>query len=75
MLFNPFRLGTWLKMGLIGLLGGGVVVAGGGLNFRVPVTPSGAPHGQLPPEAEDILRAMRSIHLADYFHVIVIAIA
>ena len=24
MLFKPFRLGTWLKMGFIGLLGGGV---------------------------------------------------
>jgi hypothetical protein len=24
MLFRPFRLGTWLKMGLIGLLGGGM---------------------------------------------------
>lgn len=26
MLFRPFRLGVWLKMGLIGLLGGGAVM-------------------------------------------------
>jgi hypothetical protein len=75
MLFRPFRLGTWLKMGLIGLLGGGAVVSGGGSNFRAPVIPHGGPRGDLPPHAEDILRAIRSIHLADYFHVFVIVIA
>jgi hypothetical protein len=75
MLFRPFRLGTWLKMGLIGLLGGGVVVASSGLHFRAPVTPSNVPHGDLPPNAEDFFRAIRSIHLADYFHVILIVIA
>lgn len=74
MLFSPFRLGTWLKMGLIGLLGGGAVVSGGGSKFRAPVMPHGA-SGDLPPQAEDILRAIRSIHLADYFHVFVIVIA
>lgn len=75
MLFRPFRLGTWLKIGFIGLLGGGAVVSGGGSNFRVPVSPRNVPHGDLPPNAEDILRAIRSIHLADYFHVFVIVIA
>jgi hypothetical protein len=75
MLFRPFRLGTWLKFGLIGLLGGGTVVAGGGLNFRAPVIPGNVPHRGLPPDAEDIFRAIRSIHLADYFHVFVIVIA
>src|SRR5690242_5801566 len=74
MLFRPFRLGTWLKMGLIGLLGGGAVVSGGSFNFRAPVIPRGVPHDDLPPNADDILRAIRSIHLADYFHVIVIVI-
>jgi hypothetical protein len=74
MLFHPFRLGIWFKMGLIGLLGGGVVVSGGSYNFRAPVIPHGLPHGDLPPNAEDILRAIRSIHLADYFHAFVIVI-
>jgi hypothetical protein len=74
MLF-PFRLGTWLKMGLIGLLGGGAVVSGGSFNFRAPVIPRNVPHGNLPQNAEDIFRAIRSIHLADYFHVFVIVIA
>jgi hypothetical protein len=74
MLFRPFRLGTWLKMGLIGLLGGGAIVSGGGSRFRAPVMPRNVPHNDLPPNAEDILRAIRSIHLADYFHVIVIVI-
>ncbi len=75
MLFRPFRLGAWLKIGLIGLLGGGAVIASGGSNFRVPAVPSGGNRGEFPPEAEDIFRAIRSIHLADYFHIIVIVIA
>jgi hypothetical protein len=61
-------------MGLIGLLGGGAVVSGGSFNFRVPVIPHKAPHDDLPPNAEDILRAIRSIHLADYFHIFLIVI-
>ena len=44
-------------------------------NFRAPVIPGNVPHGGLPPDAEDIFRAIRSIHLADYFHVFVIVIA
>jgi hypothetical protein len=32
------------------------------------------PHDDLPRNAEDILRAIRSIHLADYFHVFVVVI-
>lgn len=74
MLFSPFRLGAWLKIGLIGLLGGGLVVSGSGANIRTPVIPQNVPHGDLP-NADDILRAIRSIHLADYFHIIVIVIA
>ena len=74
MLFHPFRLGTWLKIGLIGLLGGGAIVSsGGGSSFRVPAIPRSG-HGDLPPNAEDILRAIRNIHLADYFHAFVIVI-
>jgi hypothetical protein len=74
-LFRPFRLATWLKMGFIGLLGGGVIVANSGANFRAPAAGGRVPQDQLPPEAADIFRAIRSIHLADYFHVIVIVIA
>jgi hypothetical protein len=75
MLFRPFRLGTWLKIGLIGLLGGAVVSGGGGSNFRAPVMPRNVPHDDLPHNVDDILRAIRSIHLADYFHIFVIVIA
>jgi hypothetical protein len=75
MLFRPFRLGTWLKIGFIGLLGGGAVVANGGFNFRVPAVPSGGHRGDLPPETEDIFRAIRAIHLADYFYIFLIVIA
>jgi hypothetical protein len=75
MLFHPFRLGTCLKIGLIGVLGGGAIVSGSGVNYHIPANPRNAPHGGLPPNAEDILRAIRSIHLADYFNVFVIVIA
>src|SRR4051812_23831118 len=75
MLFKPFRLSVWLKMGFIGLLGGGVVAASSSSHFRAPVMPSNVPHGDLPPNAEDFFRAIRSIHLADYFHVFLIVIA
>ncbi|HLY91712.1 MAG TPA: hypothetical protein VKQ89_00500 [Candidatus Angelobacter sp.] len=75
MLFKSFRLGTWLKMGFIGLLGGGVVAGGGNFNFRGPIThvqrnPSGGSTGD--PLAE-IERVLRSIHVADYVHAIMIA--
>jgi hypothetical protein len=74
MLFSPFRIKTWLKIGFIGILGGGLATASGG-SFRMPTIPDRMPQGQLPPEAADISRAMRSIHLADYFHLIVIGLA
>jgi hypothetical protein len=76
MLFRPFRIVVWLKLGFIGLLGGGLIVAGGGGggNFRGPVIPPNAPHGDIPPELEDVYRAIRSIHLADYAHLFVIII-
>jgi hypothetical protein len=73
MLFRPFRLGNWLKMGFIGFLGGGMVVASGGLNFRAPVIPPKTRDHA--PDAGDIYQAIRHIHLADYFHLFVIAIA
>jgi hypothetical protein len=77
MLFKPFRLGTWLKMGFIGLLGGGVVVARmGNLNFRAPIVPpSGRPSGRVSEDPmADLQRILGSIHVADYIHAIVIAL-
>jgi hypothetical protein len=66
MLFKPFRLGAWLKMGFIGMLGGGLARFGGNFNFQRPAFP---PHSQLPNDPwEEIHRAVRSIHVADYFH-------
>jgi hypothetical protein len=75
LLFQPFRLAVWLKIGLIGLLGGGLITAGGGgSNFRMPDLNSSFPRGQVPPEFGDITRALRSVHLADYFQYFVIAL-
>lgn len=76
MLFKPFRLGTWLKIGFIGMLGGGLVSASGNFNFRAPVLPPQFPHDQFPKDPwAEINNAIRSIHLADYFHIIVLAVA
>jgi hypothetical protein len=73
MLFRPFRLGTCLKMGFIGFLGGGIVVAKIGFNFHAPVIPPRTRDHA--PDAADIYQAIRHIHLADYFHLFVIAVA
>jgi hypothetical protein len=74
MLFRPFRLKTWLKIGFIGLLSGGVARLNSSFNFRPPVFPSRG-GGRLPedPMAE-ITRAIHSIHLANYFHLIAAAL-
>ena len=75
MLFKPFRLSTWLKMGFIGLLGGGVARFSGNLNFRGPVFPSRAPRDHFPDDPlAEIQRIMHSIHLADYAHAIMIGL-
>ncbi len=73
LLFQRFRLNVWLKIGLIGLLGGGLVTAGtGGSSFHVPDLNSQFPRGQVPAEIEEISRALRSVHLADYFQLFLI---
>lgn len=74
MLFRPFRLSTLLKMGFIGLLGGGVVTGGGNFNFRMPVHP-GTSSGRGPFDPTEIGRIIRNVHLADYFHIFVIVLA
>jgi hypothetical protein len=77
MLFKSFRLRTWLKMGFIGLLGGGVIGSGGNFNFRAPVMhPNRVPSGSGPAgnPLEELGHILRSIHVADYAHAIMIAI-
>src|SRR5262249_27112834 len=75
MLFRPFRLATWIKMGFIGVLGGGLTTVGS-MNFHGPSGPSRGSGGDMPRNPiYEIQRAMRSVHLADYFHIIVAVLA
>jgi hypothetical protein len=75
MLFRPFRLGVWIKMGFIGLLGGGLATFSMNTSFRGTMPPQ-FPHDRFPSDPfYEIQRAMRSIHLADYFHIIVAVLA
>ena len=76
MMFKPFRLSTWLKIGFIGLLGGGVARFGGGnLNFRGPIVPpSHPPSGRGGDPLAELQRILASIHVADYMHAIVVAL-
>ena len=70
MLFNPFRLGTWIKMGFIGLLGGGLATFSLNGNFRGGIPPQ-LPRGEFPSDPwYEIQKAVRSIHLANYIHLI-----
>src|SRR5215472_19199533 len=72
MLFRPFRLATWIKMGFIGLLGGGLAIASMNTGVRGPMFPQGPSRGgQFPDDpVEQMQRAIRSIHLARYIHLI-----
>jgi hypothetical protein len=76
MLFHPFRVKTWLKLGFIGLLGGGVARFSGNMNFRGPmIPPKTHGGGGLPDDPlAAIQHAIRSVHLADYAHIIVAAL-
>src|SRR6478752_384990 len=74
MLFHPFRLSVWLKMGFIGLLAGGVARLGGSFNFRNPGARPEIPRGEFPDVMAELQRALHSIHLADYMHLIVAAL-
>jgi hypothetical protein len=56
----PFRLRTWIKMGFIGWLAGGVVTVS--LNVRGPMLPRNFPGGTFPNDPfKDINEAIRSI--------------
>jgi hypothetical protein len=75
MLFHPFRVRTWLKIGFIGLLGGGVARFSGNMNFRGPMIPPQAHGGGMPEDPLAVLQnAIHSVHLADYAHIIVAAL-
>jgi hypothetical protein len=45
-LFQPFRIGQWTKLALVGLLAG--EVGGNGCNFRSPTYTGAAPHPGFP---------------------------
>lgn len=67
MLFHPFRLRTWLKMGFIGWLGGGLVTASLNFNFRVPRFPAGQfPNDPWKDINQAIHDAAQSIHFAQF---------
>src|ERR1700674_3849700 len=69
MLFHPFRFRTWLKIGFIGWLAGGV--AAFNLNFNY-TTPS---RGRLPSDAgRKISEAISAIHIGNYLWIIVSAV-
>src|SRR4051812_48418271 len=61
MLFRPFRLKTWLKIGFIGLLSGGVARLNSSFNFRPPVFPSRG-GGRLPEDPMAENHAGHSFH-------------
>jgi hypothetical protein len=67
MLLRPLRWKTWLKLGFIGWLGGGLITANANFNFRGRMPRF--PHDQFPQDPwAELSRAIHSIHLAEYFH-------
>jgi len=74
MLFRPFRLSTWLKIGFIGILGGGVARFNNSMNFRGPLVPPEISRGRVDDPFGELQRAIHSIHLADYAHIIMMAL-
>ena len=75
MLFKPFRLGTWLKIGFIGLLGGGVATFHSN-NVNFPTSYQVPANRRFPDDPfAEILRFLHSIHIADHIHAIVTALA
>jgi len=67
MLFRPFRMKTWLKVGFIGWLGAGGA-ASGGFNLRLPSSSGQLPSGS----GKSVEDFIRSIHLGD--HIVLIAV-
>jgi len=78
MLFRPFRLKTWLKLGFIGWLAGGIVLANGNFNSRGGIPQF--PHDQFPNDPwAKISSTLNPAHLANflhtYLHIIVVVLA
>jgi len=69
MMFRPFRMKTWLKVGLIGWLAG-AMASSGSFNFNVPPAPSEMPHGS----GKSVEDFIRSLHLGNYIPLIVIVV-
>ncbi len=71
MLFNPFRFRTWLKIGFIGWLAGGVAAANfNSFNYRMPS------RSEFPADASDVLgrkisEAISNFHIGGYLGIIV----
>ncbi len=70
MLFRPFRWRTWLKIGFIGWLAGGVAAANlNSFNYRAPS------RGQLPGDwARALSKVIGSVHMGNYLWIIVSAV-
>ena len=69
MLFRPFRIKTWIKIGFIGWLAGVTASSGGNFNYRGGQWPGGH-------EMDDVWRkihdAIQSIHIREFIWIIVI---
>src|ERR1700682_1294862 len=74
MLFRPFRFRTWLKIGFIGWLAGGVSAANfNSFNFQTPS------RGEFPTNASGVIgrkisQAISTIHIGNYLWIIVCAV-
>jgi hypothetical protein len=68
MLFRPFRVKTWLKVGFIGWLAG--MASSGNFNFNVPSAPGQLPSGS----GKSVEDFIRSLHLGNYIPLIVILV-
>lgn len=74
MLFQPFRISTWLKMGFIGWLAGGFITMR--IGFRGPVMPLQFPRERLPRDpVEEINRLIRAVQAHENFVALLIALA
>ena len=69
MMFRPFRMKTWLKVGLIGWLAGAMATSGS-FNFNVPSVPGEMPRAS----GKSVEDFIRSLHLGNYIPLIVIVV-
>jgi hypothetical protein len=67
MMFRPFRMKTWLKVGLIGWLAGGVAASG---SFNVPSAPGEMPRAS----GKSVEDFIHSLHLGNYIPLIVVLV-